>query len=258
MRIILDITKSVEQNAGAYYEKAKKARKKLEGAKKALAESQKKLKLILQKKETDEKAKEQKESSRKERKWHEKFRWFISSEGFLVVGGRDATTNEIVVKKHTGSNDIVFHTDMAGSPFFVIKAEGKIPGRETMEEAAAATAGFSRAWRMGLQVLEVFHVKPEQVSKTTKSGEYMGKGAFMISGKTNYITAELKLAIGNYEGKIMSGPISAVKKHCEKYVEIIQGKEKSSDTAKKIRHKIGGEIDEIIAALPSGGCRVKL
>lgn len=257
MRITLDLKKAVEQNAADYYEKAKKAKKKLEGAKKALEESRKKLAQLMEKKKVEEERKTALQERKKEKKWHEKFRWFISSEGFLMVGGRDATTNEILIKKHTEANDVVFHTDMAGSPFFIIKTEGKTPGKETMQEAATATASFSRAWRMGLSVLEVFHVTPEQVSKKTKAGEYMGKGAFMIYGKTSYTTAELKLAAGLYDGKAMCGPTSAVAKNCLKYVEIIPGKEKASDTAKKIKKLIGGELDEIIAALPSGGCSIK-
>ncbi|MBI2142690.1 DUF814 domain-containing protein [Candidatus Woesearchaeota archaeon] len=258
MKLTLDITKSPEQNSALYYEKAKKAKRKLEGAEKALAESRKKLAQLLQKKQLDDEKAQKSAAKARDRKWFEKFRWFVSSEGMLVAGGRDATTNEIIIKKHTETGDLVFHTDMAGSPFFVVKTEGKKPGDETITEAATATASFSRAWRLGLSVLEVFHVDPDQVSKTAKSGEYMGKGAFMIYGKTNYITAELKLAIGvDSEGRVMCGPVAAIKKNCGKYAEIIQSRDKTSDTAKKIRRIIGGELDDIIAALPSGGCRVK-
>jgi predicted ribosome quality control (RQC) complex YloA/Tae2 family protein len=32
--------------------------------------------------------------------WFEKFYWFISSENYLVIGGRDQQQNEIVVKRH--------------------------------------------------------------------------------------------------------------------------------------------------------------
>ncbi|MBI3033633.1 DUF814 domain-containing protein [Candidatus Woesearchaeota archaeon] len=258
MRLTIDLRKTAEQNAAVYYEKAKKARKKIEGAKKALAESRKKLEQLQEKKHAEEKIKKARAESKKERKWYEKFRWFISSEGFLAVGGRDATTNEIIVKKHTDRNDIIFHTDLAGSPFFVIKTEGKKPGESTLEETATATASYSRAWKMGLSVLEVFHTSPENVSKQTKPGEYMGKGAFMIYGKASYITAELRLAVGiTPEGRIMAGHPDSVRKNCTKYAEIIQGRDKASDTAKKIRKIMGGELDDIIAALPSGGCRIK-
>ena len=258
-RLVLDLTKSTDENAAAYFEKAKKIKKKIEGAEKALNDSIRKLHELELKKEKIilEKSKQARLKERKQ-EWYEKFRWFISSEGFLVVGGRDATSNEIVVKKHTESNDLVFHTDMAGSPFFVVKSGGKIIGEKTKEEAADATATFSRAWKLGLQTSSVFYVKPEQVSKKTKAGEYMGKGAFMIYGKTNYISNKLNLAVGiTKQLQIMAGPLDAIKANCTAYVVLEQGNEKARAVAKYIRHKIGGTIDEIIRVLPSGGFRIK-
>ena len=32
--------------------------------------------------------------------WFEKFYWFISSENYLVIGGRDQQQNELIVKKY--------------------------------------------------------------------------------------------------------------------------------------------------------------
>jgi len=258
-KLTLDLTKSLNENAAAYFEKAKKIKKKIEGAEAALSETLKKLHELEAKKEKIilEQSKKEKIPERK-KEWYEKFRWFVSSEEFLVVGGRDATSNEIVVKKHTEPNDLVFHTDMAGSPFFVVKNEGKQIGEKTKEEAADATCTFSRAWKLGLQTSSVFYVNPEQVSKKTKAGEYMGKGAFMIYGKTNYINNKLSLAVGITKNmQIMAGPFDAVKKNCEKYVVLEQGNEKVSSIAKFIQHKINGSIDEIIRALPSGQFRVK-
>ncbi|MBI2656266.1 DUF814 domain-containing protein [Candidatus Woesearchaeota archaeon] len=258
-KLTLDLTKSIDQNASAYFERAKKIKKKIEGAGKALNENLKKLKELETKKEKIvlEKSKEEKFKERKQ-EWYEKFRWFISSEGFLVIGGRDATSNEIVVKKHTEPDDLVLHTDMAGSPFFVVKSDNKKIGEKTKEEAADATCTFSRAWKLGLQTSSVFYVNPEQVSKKTKAGEYMGKGAFMIYGKTNYIKNIVNLAVGiSKNQQIMSGPTDSIKANCEKYVVLVQGSEKSSAVAKYIQHKIGGTIDEIIRALPSGGFKVK-
>ena len=43
MRIWININKTPEQNAAEYYEKAKKMRRKIEGAKKALEQNKKKL-----------------------------------------------------------------------------------------------------------------------------------------------------------------------------------------------------------------------
>src|SRR3989338_1378632 len=130
-KLTLDLTKSVEENASDYFEKAKKIKKKIKGAEDALKQHIRKLNELEAKQEKSD-AEEAKKSEVQQRKkeWYEKFRWFLSSDGFLVVGGRDATSNEVVVKKHMEKGDLVFHTDMAGSPFFIIKAEGKdVPER---------------------------------------------------------------------------------------------------------------------------------
>lgn len=253
-RITLDLTKSIEENASMYYEKAKKLKKKLEGTKEALEKLNKQLKEMEEKRIIQ--GKEQPSKTERKKEWYEKFRWFISSEGFLVIGGRDATSNEIVIKKHTDKNDVVFHTDMAGSPFFVVKTEGKKPGEKTLQEAADATCTYSRAWKLGMATTSVFYVKPEQVSKKTKAGEYMGKGAFMIYGKANYKENKINLAVGIKDGVVMGGPLEAVKENCEKHVEVQPGREKTSAVAKKIQKKIGGELDEIVRVLPAGGCGI--
>ncbi len=261
MKVSIDTKKSVEGNAAIYYEKSKKLKKKLKGAKEALQKSLRKLKDLKLKKikeEESELKEKEEEKTGYDKKWYHKFRWFVSSEGFLVVGGRDATSNEIVIKKHTGKDDLVFHTDMAGSPFFVVKSNNKKIGEKTIEEAADATVTFSKAWKLGMQTTSVFYVKPEQVSKKAQSGEYLQHGAFMIRGKTNYIENRVNCAVGITEkGEIMAGPVEAIKKNCEKYAELEQGREKTSAVAKKIKAKIGGNLDEIIRAMPSGGSAIK-
>ena len=55
----------------------------------------------------------------------------------------------------------------------------------------------------------------------------------------------------------MSGPLEAVKKICEKFVEVKQGRKKTSDVAKQIQKKIGGNLDDIVRVMPAGGCKVK-
>ena len=270
MKITLDISKSPEENASACFEKAKKARKKIQGAeeaveklKKKLAAEEKKLRKAEEKIIQDEKKPEQ-----RKKEWYEKFRWFYSSEGFLVIGGRDSTTNEVIIKKHTDRNDIVFHTDMAGSPFFVIKNpdNGEI-GEQTMKEAADAVCTYSKAWKLGLGTSKVFWVRPEQVSKETESGEYMAKGSFMIRGKTNYVPAQVNLSVGLMEdGRVMGGPLSAVRAHCSRHVELSQGNEKTAAVAKKVKaglskadeqagKSIEIDLDDIIKVIPAGGAK---
>ena len=34
--------------------------------------------------------------------WYHRFRWFVTSDGVVVLGGRDASQNEELVKKYMG------------------------------------------------------------------------------------------------------------------------------------------------------------
>ncbi|AAL81516.1 hypothetical protein PFDSM3638_06970 [Pyrococcus furiosus DSM 3638] len=261
IKVSLDVEKSLEENAELYYERAKKAKKKLEGAKIAYEET--KRKLIELEKEIERESKEIniKKITRKKKKWFEKFRWFISSEGFLVIGGKDATTNEIVVKKHMDENDIYCHADIWGAPHVIIK-NGRNASEKTIREACQFAVAMSRAWSEGLASADAYWVYPEQVSKQAPAGEYLPKGAFMVYGKRNWIHGiPLKLAVGivNVEGEelVMCGPVDAVKAHTNKYVVIRPGGLKKSDLVKKIQkifEKWGYRVSEedIMSVLPPG------
>ncbi|MBW2970134.1 DUF814 domain-containing protein [Candidatus Woesearchaeota archaeon] len=255
MQITINLKKKLEKTANEYFEQAKKTRKKAETARAIVQKFQKELE-ELQKNHVVEEKQEKKEKRTPE--WYEKFRWFISSEGFLCIGGRDATSNEIIIKKHTEKDDIVFHTEAPGSPFFIIKTKGKKPTDITKQETADATASFSKAWKLGITATEVYSINPEQVSKQAPSGEYMPKGGFMITGKRTYYNGTAKIAVGKLEdGKIMSGPETAVKTHCKEYSIVEQGRDKPTDCAKKIAKKLNAEIDEVLKTLPGGTCQVK-
>ena len=247
MEIILDLKKSLEENAAIYFEKAKKSRRKVIGAQDTVADAKKRL-VKLEKKKPERKTIVRK----KKQQWFEKFRWFYTSTGFLVVGGRDATSNEIVIKKHVDKDDLIFHTDMAGSPFFVLKTEGKEVDEQTLAEAADATATFSRAWKLGLSSQKVFYVTKDQVTKEANSGEYLSKGSFMIRGKTTYITNSVNVCIGKKDAMIMAGPCASVKAYDPEAIELKQGDRKVSDIAKKLAKQFDSTVDDIIRMLPTG------
>lgn len=266
MLIEIQLNKSVDENAGKYFDKAKKAKKKLDGAQ-ATVEKYKKELAELKNKEAEfqenlvkqEAKKEQKQANQK---WYSKFHNFISSEGFVCVGGRDATQNEILIKKHAETNDLVLHTDMAGSPFFLIK-EGQDSkcSEKTIEECAQAVACYSKAWKEGHGTADVFYVKPEQVSKEAQAGEHLAKGSFMIRGKTEYLHPKLEFAasLDSKKEDLVLGPASMFSDSKKDMVLILPGRMKKSQIAKKILgfFKVG-DLDEVVAKLPAGGCEVKL
>lgn len=244
----INLRHSIQANADKYYSRSKKAEKKLRGAEKTLQETRDKI----------EKAKKEvkltKETQRplvkrRKKQWFEKFRWFHSSNGFLVIGGRDATTNEILIKRHMEPQDVVFHAEILGAPFVLIKTEGKTTPEQTINEAAQLAASYSRAWREMLSAVNVYWVNPDQVSKTPPSGQFLKKGSFMISGSKNFVRGvPLQVAIGvkidNDEMMVIGGAVDAIANQTEVYVEVVPGDKKSSQLAKQIRHQLSRKVSE--------------
>jgi predicted ribosome quality control (RQC) complex YloA/Tae2 family protein len=218
------------------------------------------------------------------REWYERYRWFITTDGLLVIGGRDASSNSALIRKHLTEHDIVFHAEVHGSPFFIIKnaaasfaatQEGTI--NSSLHQVAQATLSFSRAWKDGLSSADAYWVMPEQVKKGAPTGQFLPKGSFVIEGKRNYLKGvELRLAIGimqlsNNRETLLCGPEEAIKKRSLFYAVLLQGSMDPMNAAKKIKSefvkiaegniKIAESIkhislDDFIRALPTGQCRL--
>ncbi|MFH0962236.1 MAG: NFACT RNA binding domain-containing protein [archaeon] len=239
----IDIRKGARENSAEYFDRAKKLKEKLRRIR-ALLESESKP--AAAKRPAAEKAK-------KKTEWYERFRHFISSEGNLVIGGKDARMNEEVIKKHTSKADTVFHADPAGSPFVVIRGAC---GEKTLSEAATFCAAHSRAWQARIASVDVYCVKPEQVSKKALPGEFLPKGAFMIYGEKRYFkNTVLELAVFvSEDGLPAAAPPSAANQ--KKSVVIIPGGIERKETIREIKAVIGfpGRDDEIDKLLPPGKC----
>jgi len=194
--VYLDLNKTVGENANLIYSKGKKAEKKLTGTFPAIEKTKNNIEKLKLKKESIE-LEVNFLIKKPTKKWYEKFRWFISSDGFLVIGGRDASSNETIFKKYITPYDLIFHTNFPGSPLTVIKnPENKEIPESSIKEAADFVASFSIAWKENWGVVDVFYVLATQISKTPPSGEYLPKGSFMISGKKNVIKdAKTELAL---------------------------------------------------------------
>ena len=227
-KINIDPKLKVPENAQVYYEKAKKAKRKIKGALIAIENTKKQLEKMRAKKDIEmEKILYPKKRVKKDLKWYEKLRWFLSSDGTLVVGGRDANTNESVVKKYLDNNDIYLHADIHGASSIVVKLEGKEINDNLLQESASFAASFSSAWSKGFSTQDIYWVHPDQVSKTPEAGEFVAKGSFIVRGNRNYVRgAKVQIAIGivDYEGKrIMAGPVEALEAHCENFVVLKPG-----------------------------------
>ena len=206
----------------------------------------------------------------RKKNWYERYRWFYTSDGYLVIGGRDAASNSAVVRKHLVKNDKIFHADIFGSPFFIIKNAENAPDT-SMNEVAHATVCFSRAWREGLYGVSAYWVNPEQVKKSAPSGEFLPKGSFTIEGQRNFINSgNLKLSVGiipQDDGHVLTcGPSETIKKNSICYAIIEPDGAEMVETAKKIRiefSKIHEEItkkiniDDFVRVMPAGKSQIK-
>ncbi len=236
--VSLDIRMSPQDNAAAAYDQAKKSEAKAKGAQKQIEKTREKLE-TLEASSIEPEAQAPRIVKIRKKNWYEKFRWFISSEGHLVLGGRDVKTNEQLAKRQMGANDVFLHASLHGAPYTVIKVPDKVPGERTLQEAAQFAVTFSRAWQDGLSSGDAYWVNPEQVSFTPPSGEYLPAGAVMIYGTKNFIrNAPVELAVGvllEEEYAIpVSGPVSAVSAHTNYYLRVAPGNVKKGQLVKSI------------------------
>eukprot|EP00062_Callorhinchus_milii_P004389 gi/632942687/ref/XP_007886544.1/ PREDICTED: nuclear export mediator factor NEMF [Callorhinchus milii] len=186
MLVDVDLSLSAYGNAKKYYDHkrfaAKKEQKTVEAAEKAFKSAEKKTKKTLKEAQTVI-------TIQKARKvyWFEKFLWFVSSENYLVIAGRDQQQNEIIVKRYLRSGDVYVHADLHGATSCVIKnpTGQPLPPRTLMEVGTMAVC-YSAAWDARV-ITSAWWVYHHQVSKTAPTGEYLTTGSFMIRGKKNYL-----------------------------------------------------------------------
>jgi predicted ribosome quality control (RQC) complex YloA/Tae2 family protein len=154
------------------------------------------------------------------KEWYEKYRWFLSTDDVLAIGGRDSSSNSVLIRRHLTENDYVFHAEVNGSPFFILKnANNKTSAdlSQSIIETAQATVSFSRSWKDNLSSADAYWVYPTQVKKGAPTGQFLPKGAFIIEGKRNFVkNLEIKLAIGlsfiEDRPLFIVGPFSAILK----------------------------------------------
>ena len=206
----------------------------------------------------------------RKKNWYERYRWFFTSDGILAVGGRDGSSNSALIRKHVDKDDKIFHAEVNGSPFFLLKDMSEKLMPLSIEETAHATVCFSRAWQTSAYGMSSYWVNPDQVKKSAPTGQSMGKGSFMIYGTRNFIKiSSLKLAVGIFKEDedflLVCGPPEPIKKKCLCYAVIEPGGSTISDVAKKIRAEFNKTdegfrkiflIDDYVRALPTGSSKV--
>ncbi|TKX55878.1 fibronectin-binding domain-containing protein [Halorubrum sp. SP3] len=269
-RVELDASEGVEVNADRLYREAKRVEEKKEGAMAAIESTREELEAVRERKrewaeqqaddesggdggegadgEGDDEAYETDWLSRSSipirspDDWFERFRWFRTSTGYLVIGGRNADQNEELVKKYMSKHDRFFHTQAHGGPVTILKASGPSESadpvdfsEETLREAAQFAVSYSSDWKDGRGAGDAYMVEPDQVSKTPESGEYIEKGSFVIRGDRTYFEdVPCRIAVGvqcEPVTRAIGGPPSAVVDRAAAHVTFEPGMYAQNDAA---------------------------
>ncbi|KAK8102764.1 snRNP-like RNA-binding protein [Apiospora sp. TS-2023a] len=132
--------------------------------------------------------------------WFEKFIWFLSSDGYLVLAGKDASQNEMLYRRYLKKGDIYVHADLNGAPSVIIKNNPQTPDApippSTLSQAGNLAVSASNAWDSKAGAA-AYWVDAEQVSKSAPTGEFLPTGSFMVRGRKNFLPpAQLILGFG--------------------------------------------------------------
>src|SRR6056297_337311 len=302
-RIDLVVEQGVEQNADRLYTEAKRVEEKKEGALAAIEDTREDLEDAKRRRdeweateredtgkdgEDEEGDTEQRDwlaepsiPIRENEPWFDRFRWFHTSDDYLVIGGRNADQNEELVKKYLEPGDTVLHTQAHGGPVTVLKATDpseasssdiELPD-SSIEEAAQFAVSYSSVWKDGRYAGDVYAVDADQVTKTPESGEYLEKGGFAIRGdRTYYRDTPVGAAVGiqcEPYTRVIGGPPSAIEDRVETMIELEPGRYAQADTAKRLYRRFRERFEEetfdrkiaspdrIQHFMPPGGSRIK-
>ncbi len=262
VEVSLQIDRSPRESAQAIYDEVKRLQSKLAGARTALAETEAKVARPSTEPEPGAPAGLVAPTRRRAPHWFERFRWFVSSEGVVVIAGRDAASNDLVVRRNLKDGDVYVHADLHGAASVVVKhpPPGRPPiGEATLREAGQWAVVYSKAWRAGLASASAFWVTPEQVSKSGASGEFVAKGAWAIHG-TKHVLRDLptEIALGtiDYDGETLwtAAPPAAFRTRGTVRAVLLPGPERERDALERaLVGELGLNRTRLQSLLPAGG-----
>lgn len=261
-RVALTAGEAPRRSAQRLYEEAKRLAEKLEGARSALAETEARQARPAPLPRAPRPAPD---SSPRKPFWFERYRWFVTSEGVVVIAGRDAASNDLIVRRNLKDGDFYVHADLHGAASVVVKRspDGTPVGEASLREAAQWAVAFSKAWRAGYATGTAFWASPDQVSKAAASGEFVARGAWVIHGTKHYVRdAPLELALGTIRYQDQTrwtlAPETAVRARGEVRVFLTPGEERDrSAREEELVRELGIDRSLLQSLLPAGGLAIR-
>ncbi|MEK6800582.1 MAG: NFACT RNA binding domain-containing protein [Nanoarchaeota archaeon] len=189
-------------------------------------------------------------------KEYQKYRWFYTLSGKLVLGGKSAAQNEELLKRlKKFSNDLyVLHTSSPGSPFSAILSDKTKVSETDLEEVAIFTGCFSRAWREMKKNVSVDIFSTSSLSKDSS----MKIGTWGVKSKIRRKLIKLSLVLTFQKDKLRAVPEITLKKKTDGLLKIIPGNIDKIHLLTKLQVQLPKSLsqEEILSALPSGGVKL--
>lgn len=183
------------------------------------------------------------------------YRWFFTSTGLLVVGGKSAVQNDVLLQEVLARKGeyCIMHTEDPGSPFTIIDAQLATLSQQDYREVAIFTACFSKAWKAGKKQAIVHLFSSSQIHKQTA----MKAGTWGVYGNVQKLSVPLQLALIKQKGKLRAVPPSLVTGK-KKQLYVIPGTTPKEELLPKIELELDSALaaDEVLQALPAGRCKV--
>lgn len=196
--------------------------------------------------------------------WYSKFRWSTTSSGKLFIIGRDNNQNVSLIEKHVEKTDVILHADVFGSPFCILKCKDVEVTDLDLQECAKLVGAYSSAWKAGANSIDVYYVKPEQITKTPPSGEYLKRGSFYINGKREYIKKSaleiyIKIEFDQVQYKIIVLPYRPESNFIKLAPGNIKREEVLNRIQKECRENLSVELerDKLDRVLPQGRSKIE-
>ncbi|MEK6927683.1 MAG: NFACT RNA binding domain-containing protein [Nanoarchaeota archaeon] len=189
-----------------------------------------------------------------------KYRWFYTSSGLLVVGGKNAVQNDELLHKIKGFREtfIILHTSEPGSPFCIILESANKVSKLDTEEAAVFTGCFSKAWKQGKMSTKVDVFNSDQIHKNND----MKSGTWGVYGNVQRITVSLGLVLVKQKDILRAVPETTAErledKSFPKKIKIYPGNIEKEHMFAKLELEIDESIskEKVLSAIPSGGFKI--
>ncbi|KAK6465222.1 hypothetical protein DFJ63DRAFT_339084 [Scheffersomyces coipomensis] len=128
--------------------------------------------------------------------WFEKFYWFVTSEGYLCLAGRDGSQNDMIYYRYFSDNDFFISSDVPGSLKVFVRNpyKGSTIPPKTLMQASSFALSASTAWDNKAS-MSAWFLPGSSISKRDFDGSLLSTGEFNYKSNKEYLPP-IQLVLG--------------------------------------------------------------